>query len=125
MTRTLIRVGLALAGNAIGLIIAAIVLPDMSLSGAAFFVAVVIFTVLTAVIEPLVSKIAADRSSLLETASALVSTFVALVITVLVSDGLKIDGVLPWVLATVIIWLATMLVGVVLAKIFLKEVVKK
>jgi uncharacterized membrane protein YvlD (DUF360 family) len=124
MTRTLIRVGLALLGNALGLIIAAIILPKMTLSGAAFFVAVVIFTVLTAVIEPLVSKLAADRSSLLESASALVATFVALVLTALISDGLNLDGIIVWVLATAIIWLATLIIGVILAKLFLKDVAK-
>ena len=58
MTRTLVRIGLALAGNAIGLLLAAIILSKMSLDLVSFVIAVVIFTVLTAVIEPMVSKLA-------------------------------------------------------------------
>jgi len=54
MIRFLIRVGVALLGAAIGLIVAAAVLEDMTLDGAAFVIAIVIFAVLTAVLEPLI-----------------------------------------------------------------------
>ena len=40
---------------------------------------------------------------------ALVSTYVVLLVTDLVSDGLQIEGVTTWILATLIVWLATML----------------
>jgi uncharacterized membrane protein YvlD (DUF360 family) len=120
MTRTLIRVGLALAGNAIGLLLAALLLDDMSLDGAAFLVAVVIFTVLTAVVEPLVSKVAEKQVPALQGGSALVATFLSLLLTALISDGLRIDGTVTWVIATVLVWLFTMIAGVVLAKFLLK-----
>jgi hypothetical protein len=45
MVRTLIKVGLTIAGNAIGLLVAAALLDDVKLSGAAFILAVIIFTV--------------------------------------------------------------------------------
>lgn len=121
MTRSLIRVGLSLAGNAIGLLLAAIILDKMEVDGAAFVIAVVIFTVLTAVLEPFVSKVVEERSGLLQSASALIATFLSLVITVLVSDGLNIDGAFTWVIATVLVWLLTMIAGVLLAKLLLKD----
>lgn len=121
MTRAIIRVGLALAGNAIGLLVAAIVLDKMSVSGAAFVIAVVLFTVLTAVLEPLVDKLAEKNAPALQSGSALVSTFLALVITAVVSDGLSIDGALTWVIATVLVWLLTIVAGVLLAKFLLKN----
>jgi hypothetical protein len=43
---------------------------------------------------------------------ALVTTFAALLVTDLLSDGFEIEGALDWVLATVIVWLATMLYDV-------------
>ena len=59
MIRLLIRTGIALLGAAIGLIVAAVVLgDDMTLDGPAFVLALVIFVVLTAVLEPLIEKIA-------------------------------------------------------------------
>ena len=121
MIRTLIRIGLSLAGNAIGLLVAAIILDDMSLSGAAFLIAVVIFTVLTAVLQPLVSKVAEKNAPALQSGSALITTFLALVLTALISDGLDIDGAVTWILATVLVWLLTVIAGVVLAKLVLKD----
>ncbi len=125
MTRTLVRIGLALAGNAIGLLLAAIILSKMSLDLVSFVIAVVIFTVLTAVIEPMVSKLAEKQAPALQSGSALIATFLALVLTAVFSDGLKIDGVLTWVLATVLVWLLTMLAGILLAKFILKDTPNK
>ena len=34
---------------------------------------------------------------------------------------MNIDGVLTWIVATVIVWLAGMLVGLILASVFLKD----
>ena len=121
MARSLIRIGLLLAGNAIGLLLAAIILDKMSIDGPAFIIAVVLFTVLTAVLEPFVSKHTEERSALLRSASALITTFLALLITVVVSDGLSIDGTLTWVLATVLAWLLTMIAGVILVKLLMKD----
>jgi uncharacterized membrane protein YvlD (DUF360 family) len=120
MTRTIIRVGLALVGNAIGLLVASLLLDDMDVSGAAFLIAVVIFTVLTAVIEPLIVKLTSSKVEVLEGASALITTLLALVITAWVSDGLDISGAGTWILATVIVWFVTLIAGVVLARFVLK-----
>ena len=121
MARSLIRIGLLLAGNAIGLLLAAIILDKMNVDGPAFVIAVVLFTVLTAVLEPFVSKHTEERSALLRSASALITTFLALLITVVISDGLSIDGTLTWVLATVLVWLLTMIAGVILVKLLMKD----
>ncbi|MGB0112007.1 MAG: phage holin family protein [Ilumatobacteraceae bacterium] len=124
MVRSLIRLGLTLAGNAIGLLIASLVLDDLHITGAAFVVAVVIFTVLMVVLQPLMTKLALQHAESLQGGSALVTTFLALLITSLVSDGLQIDGVVTWLLATVIVWLGALLAGVVLPMIFLKDAIE-
>ena len=122
MIRFLLRTVLALLGNALGLWVAALVLgDDMDITGAAFVIAVVIFTVLTAVLQPLVTKIAVQNAPALQGSSALVTTFLGLLITDLVSDGLSIDGALTWVLATVIVWLGALLAGVLLPLFLFKE----
>lgn len=119
--RILIRLGLTLGGNALGLWIASLLLDKVSISGGAFIIAVVIFTVLEAVLLPFIAKTTEDNAPILHSLSALITTFAALLITVLVSDGLSVDGTLTWVLATVIVWLATMIAGVVLTKLLLPE----
>jgi len=121
MVRTLIRLGLTLLGNALGLWIASLVLDDMHVSGTAFVLAVVIFTVLIVILQPLVTKMALQHAESLQGGSALVTTFLALVITDLISDGLSISGAVTWILATVIVWLGSLLAGVVLPMIFLKD----
>ena len=122
MKLRLIRIGLALGGNALGLWLASRILSDdMSVSGTAFVVAVVIFSVLTLVLEPLVVKVAEKWIDALHGGTALISTGIALLITEWVSDGLVIDGVGTWVLATVIVWGATLILGVILAKLFIKQ----
>ncbi len=123
MIRLLIRVGIALLGAAIGLIIAAVVLgDDMSLDGPAFVLALVIFVVLTAVLEPLIEKIGDEHISLIATFSSLITTFLALLITDLVSDGLNIEGSLTWLLATLIVWACTALATWILLRMFIKNV---
>jgi putative membrane protein len=124
MIRLLLRTVLALLGNALGLWIASLVLDDMSISGAAFVVAVVIFTLLTIVLQPLITKIAMQNAPALQGSSALVTTLLALVITDLVSDGLSISGLTTWVLATIIVWLATMLAAVLLPMFLFKELLE-
>ena len=123
MIRLLIRVGIALLGAAIGLIVAAIVLGnDMSLDGPAFVLALVIFVVLTAVLEPFIEKIGDEHVSLIATFSSLITTFLALLITELVSDGLTISGATTWILATLIVWACTALATWILLRMFIKNV---
>ncbi len=121
MIRLLIRIGLSLLGNALGLWVASLILDDMSVSGTAFVLAVVIFTVLTVVIQPLITKMAMQNAPALQGSSALVTTFVALLITELVSDGLSITGLSTWIFATVIVWFFTMIAAWLLPLFILKE----
>jgi len=121
MKLRLIRVGLALAGNALGLLITALILDKMSVSGAAFVIAVVVFTLLMLVLDPLVSRLAEKYADYLSGGSALVSTALALIITHWISDGLSISGAGTWILATVLVWLVTAIVGVLLARLVLKR----
>jgi hypothetical protein len=52
---------------------------------------------------------------------ALIATFVSLVITVAVSDGIAISGVVTWIAATFIVWLASLLAIFILPFLGLKK----
>ena len=121
MIRTLIKVGLTIAGNAIGLLVAAALLDDVKLSGAAFILAVIIFTVAELILEPFIEKMVTEHAERLRIFTSLVTTFLALLITDLLSDGLSIEGAGTWLLATVIVWLGTLLAGVILLRLFVDE----
>jgi putative membrane protein len=125
MVRMLIRAGVHLLANAVGLIVAAVILSGMTINGAAFVIAVVIFTVVEVVADPLISKIALTSAPALRGGAALVSTFVGLVITVAVSSGLHISGLSTWVLATMIVWLAALLATLILPLFLVKKAVDR
>ena len=123
MVRGLIKLLLELAGNALGLLIAAAVLDKMEIDGAAFVLAVLIFTGISVITQPLITKMAVKNAQALQGSSALITTFIALVLTALISSGLQIDGFDTWIFATLIVWLVTLVAGIILPMIFLKKVV--
>ena len=123
MVRMLISIGIRLAASAVGLIIAAAVLDDMKLNGAAFVIAVAIFTVAEVILQPLITKIAMQNARALMGGTALVTTLVGLIITDLISDGLSITGFVTWLLATVIVWAAALIAGLLLPVILVKKAV--
>ena len=125
MIRLLIRVGIQLLANAVGLVVAAWVLDGMNISYAAFLSAVVIFTAVEVVADPLITKIAITSVPALRGGVALVTTFVGLLITSAVSDGLTIDGVTTWVLATLIVWVAALLAVLILPVFLVKKAVEE
>jgi putative membrane protein len=109
MTTFGVRVLLAVAANAIALLLAAALLDGVEVAAGSFIVAVAIFSVASLVVRPVVAWIVTERVRPLLGVVALVTTFVVLVVTDLLSDGLSIDGAVDWILATVIVWLATLL----------------
>ena len=123
MIRLIISAGIKLLANALGLIVAAVVLDDMTITGAAFVVAVLIFTVVEVLADPLLTKISLTSVPALRGGVALVTTFLGLVITAAVSDGLSISGTTTWILATLIVWLAALLAALILPLLFLKKAV--
>ncbi len=119
--RLLATTVLALLGNAIGLIVAAVVLEDMTLSGAAFVVEVLIFTAAFVILQPLAVKLAWQHSSTLAGGSALFATLAALIVADFLSDGMSITGVVTWLLATLIVWLVAVLAGILLPLVLFKK----
>ena len=123
MIRALISLGLHLAANAIGLLVADWILDGVTIDWSAFVIAVAIFTVVEVIAQPFFTSLAMKSASFLVGGTALVTTFVGLLITSWVSDGLQIEGVTDWIIATLIVWLGALLAGLVLPAIFLKKAV--
>lgn len=121
--RMLIRVGIHLLANAIGLIVAAWILSGMTITGPAFIIAVLIFTVVEVVADPLVTKIAVTSVPVLRGGVALVTTFLGLLITTWISGGLQINGAKTWLLATVLVWLAALLADLILPVLLVRKTV--
>ncbi|HAM20817.1 MAG TPA: hypothetical protein DCQ04_00825 [Actinobacteria bacterium] len=121
MIRMLISAAIRLLANAIGLLVAAAVLPDMTIDGVSFVIAVVIFTVIEVILDPLVTKMAVEKAPALRGGVALITTLIGLILTTLISSGLQINGFSTWLAATVIVWIAAVLAGLILPVIFVKN----
>ena len=118
MIRFLIAIVVQLLSNALGLIVAAQVLDDVTLTASAFIVAVVVFTVVYAIAQPFFTQMALSYVPALRGGVALVATLVGLLITAWVTDGLSISGATTWIAATVIVWIVS-LIGVLLLPLIL------
>ncbi|KMO69991.1 superfamily IV 4 TMS phage holin [Mycobacterium sp. BK558] len=121
MVRFLLRVAIFLGSSAIGLLVAAWLVPGVTLSAWGFVAAVVIFTVAQAILSPFFLKMASRYASAFLGGIGLVSTFAALLLASLLSHGLSIRGVGSWIGATVVVWLVTAVATVVLPLLVLRE----
>ena len=121
--RLLVRTAIALAGNAVGLIVASLVFPDFEINATSFLLALVIFTVAVALLTPFfASSLRRGTSSNSALGGvALIGTFAGLLITDLVSDGLSISGIGTWIGATVVVWLGSLLAVFILPYLGLKK----
>jgi hypothetical protein len=104
---------LGLAGNAIGLILAALILPDdmftIELFSLSFFWAVLIFAILSALFTWIVLKFLIRNAGSIVALTGLISTFLALFLTSIISDGLDISG-WGWIWGTLIVWVCGMFI---------------
>ncbi|MGN8246226.1 hypothetical protein ACTHAM_003362 [Cellulomonas soli] len=123
MIRFLISAGIFLAAAAIGLLVANAVLDDFSVTAASFVWVVVIFAVLQAVLAPFFLKTTRKNAPALMGATGLIATYVALVVTAVVTDGLTISGLSTWLLAGLVVWLATMLAAFLLPLVLVRKAV--
>ena len=123
MIRLLVRTLIVLLGNAVGLIVASLVFSGFNIDATGFIWALVIFTVAFAVLTPFIVSVLRrnDSSGKAMGGVALISTFVALVITDVFSSGLSISGIGTWIGATLVVWLASLIAVFILPFLGLKK----
>jgi hypothetical protein len=125
MIRLLASAALHLLANTVGLVMASVLLDGFSINGSAFITAVLIFTAVEVVAGPLIIKMALTYLPVLIGGIALVTTFVGLFFTNIISDGLTITGLDTWILSSLIVWLCALLAGLVLPLVIFKKVLNK
>ncbi|ALJ21175.1 hypothetical protein [Microbacterium sp. No. 7] len=126
MITFLIRALIFIVSAAVGLIAADLILPGFEISWRnpwGFVLAIVIFAVLQSVLAPWLARVAQRNAPALLGGIGIVSSFVALLVVVLIpSAGLSIGA--PWwnwVVAPVIVWIVTALATWLLPAVFLKK----
>jgi uncharacterized membrane protein YvlD (DUF360 family) len=123
--RLFFRTLIALVGNAVGLLVAAAVLDKMHVDAGSFFLAVIIFTVVAALLGPFLAVQMRRVGPSALGGVSLIATFVSLVVTDLISDGFSISGAVTWIEATVIVWLASLLAVFILPFLGLRRFVEE
>lgn len=126
MITFLIRALIFVLSAAVGLIVADLFLPGFRIDWSnwwGFVLAVVIFAVLQSVLTPWAAKVARRNAPALLGGVGIVSTFIALLVVVLIPGaGITIGSPWwTWLLAPMIVWLITALATMLLPALFIKK----
>lgn len=121
MIRFLLNFLVNLITATVGLLLAAWVIPGVHLEFGGVLVAIVVFAVAQGVLGPFVFNMARQYASAILGGIGLVTTWLALFIASLFPGGLRIDGIVSWVLAALVVWLVTALGGWVLGYFLIKR----
>lgn len=125
MVRFFVQTLLSIIANAIGLVLASLLLDDFSITGFSFIVAVVFFTFVTAILGPFITKLALTNAPFLMGGIALVTTLVGLILTQALTSGIKISGLSTWAVATLVVWLFSVTANVILPLFLFKKMLNK
>ncbi len=121
----LLRALIFLASAFVGLVVADLLLPGFSLHWNDWWgivLAVAIFAVLQSVLAPWLFKITRRHANALLGGVGLLSTFVALLIAVVIpAAGIGIDGPVAWIIGTLVVWLATALATLLLTPLLIRK----
>jgi len=107
--QTVISAVLYLAANAVGLLIAKLVIPGFQIDLWSFTLVVVVFSAILAVLSPLISSFSQKNAKPLMGGIALVSIAVCLFLTNLIMSGMDMGGVTNWIAASVLVWLGSVI----------------
>ncbi|MGB4768255.1 MAG: hypothetical protein WBP22_03265 [Candidatus Saccharimonas sp.] len=125
MVRLVLQLFLAVLGNACGLLIAAAVLPDFRVSALGFVASVIFFTVAQTILGPFVLKLSIKYAPAFRGGIALITTLVSLLLTSIFTSGLSLGSVTTWIVAPLIVWLATVIASIVLPLVLFKKALGK
>ena len=117
----LLRAVVLLASWAIGLLVAARVVPGVSLSVPGFIVAVVVFAVTQAILSLSILKLPHPYVPLLLGGTGLALTIVALILGSVLTRGLTINGMASWLATTVVVWLVTTIGAITLPELLIRD----
>ncbi|CUH51403.1 phage holin family protein [Shimia marina] len=105
-----------LIANAVGLVLASLLLPGFSIGLLGGVIVVLVFTVVSVVLLPIIRKLSEKKIPELLGGISLVVTFAGLLITELLVSDFAIGGVANLLAATLIVWLGALIAGVLLPK---------
>lgn len=125
MIRFLIRLAVSFVAALIGLIVADLVFEGFQVKvGISYLIVAGIYAVLDAMLAPLFRNMTERRARAFAGGVGLISTFVALLLTSLISGYLTIDNLGTLLGATVVVWLFTAIAAFLLPVLVVRRIVK-
>lgn len=121
MSRHILSITASLIGNAVGLLLAAILLSGFSIDALSFVIVVVVFSAIAVVASPLITKLSEKRVPAMQGGIALITTFVGLLVTDMLVSGLTVGGVANLLAATLLVWVGAMISGILIPMFLFKE----
>lgn len=120
MRQTLRWAIVLLASWAIGLLVAAWIVPGVSLSAPGFIVAVLAFAVTQGILSKSILKLPREDASMLLGGTGLALTIVALILASVSTHGITIEGMPSWLATTVVVWLVTTIGAITLPELLIR-----
>jgi hypothetical protein len=117
--RILLRAFVLLASWAIGLLVAAWIVPRVWLSLPGYIVAVLAFAVTQVILSLSILKLPYRYASLLLGGTGLALTIVALILASVLTHGVTIEGMASWLATTVVVWLVTTIGAITLPELLI------
>lgn len=108
-------------GNMVGLAVAGLVVSDFKINPLGFVTSVLFFTIAQTILAPFVLKMAIKYAPVFRGGIALVTVFLVLALTVIFTHGITVASLSAWVIAPLIIWLATVIAGIILPMVLFKK----
>ncbi len=124
MPRFVLSAAAHLIANAIGLILANILLPGFSIGFLGIVIVTLVFTVVSLVLLPIIRKVSEKKLPELLGGLSLVVTFAGLLITEMLVSDFTIGGIANLLAATLIVWLGALIAGVLLPKYLFPSLAK-
>ncbi|MEY8841265.1 hypothetical protein AB9K41_19730 [Cribrihabitans sp. XS_ASV171] len=125
MSRRLLSAAALLIGNAVGLLLAALLLEGFTIAPLSFIVVVAIFTLVQVIADPLLTRVGERHVPALKGGIALVVTFVGLLLTDFITTGLIIGGISNLLAATLLVWLGALIAAVLIPIFVFKDLREK
>jgi uncharacterized membrane protein YvlD (DUF360 family) len=125
MRRTMISALIYVLSNAVGLLVAALLVDGFTIDVIGFVLAAVLLSAVEAVAGPLILKLQEKNVPALQGGVALVTTFVGLWITDLLVSGMHIAGITALLASTLLVWLGTVIGNLVLPALVFKDMQTK
>lgn len=116
-----VRAVVLLGSWAIGILLAAWVVPGVLLTTSGFIVSVAVFSVAQAITSLLILKLPHGYAALFLGGTGLVLTIAALLLATELTDGLSISGFAAWLATTVVVWLVTTIGAISLPEVLARK----